>query len=182
MYTVKKMYPSGEYIDFLDPTRARISIEDIAWSLSMQCRFGGGCSHFYSVAQHSLFVANLLPAELALQGLMHDAHEAYVQDIVTGFKRALGETMIILDALWSCEVRMRYGLPTKIHPDVHHADMVALATERRDLGLMDNREWPFIAGISPQVKSLQLRLSQPAVYKLFLNKFEHLGGGTKICR
>lgn len=69
-YTGRKFFP-------LDPRVEDIDIVDIAHALAMKCRFGGHCKQFYSVAQHSVLVANHAPAEAALLALMHDAHEAY---------------------------------------------------------------------------------------------------------
>lgn len=61
-----------------------ISIRDIARSLSQQCRYQGHTLFHYSVAQHSLYVADyvqkIAPAH-TLEALMHDAAEAYIGDI-----------------------------------------------------------------------------------------------------
>lgn len=80
---------SGQVWEFSNPYVDRINIEDIAHSLSLKCRFNGHCRQFYSVAQHSLLVAEMLPDNLRLHGLMHDAAEAYISDIVRGLKNRL---------------------------------------------------------------------------------------------
>jgi 5'-deoxynucleotidase YfbR-like HD superfamily hydrolase len=77
---------SGIEMDLLNPTPEMIDINDIAHSLGMQCRFGGHVSMFYSVAQHSVFVAGKAPAELRKHALLHDAAEAYLQDITAPLK------------------------------------------------------------------------------------------------
>jgi len=41
----------------LDPRLSEITLEDIARSLSMQCRWNGHCKEFYSVAQHCVLVS-----------------------------------------------------------------------------------------------------------------------------
>jgi len=64
-----------------------VDIEDIAHSLSMQCRYNGHTKQFYSVAEHSIHISNHLALcaygpTVQLAGLLHDAHEAYVGDII----------------------------------------------------------------------------------------------------
>ena len=78
-YTGKKFFP-------LKPNPADICIEDIAHSLSMQCRFAGHSKQFYSVAQHCNAMVNCWfphpeQRELAKYALLHDASEAYLTDI-----------------------------------------------------------------------------------------------------
>lgn len=71
----------------LDPRPEEVAIEDIAHSLAHQCRYAGHTSAFYSVAQHSVLVAENLPPELRLWGLLHDASEAYLVDLPRPVKR-----------------------------------------------------------------------------------------------
>ena len=72
---------SGIVIDPFDPCPGLIRIADIAHALSMLCRFNGHCRHFYSVAEHSVRVAARCPKGLRLEGLLHDAVEAYLGDV-----------------------------------------------------------------------------------------------------
>lgn len=53
---------SGSYVDFADPQPDTIFIDDIAWGLSREARFGGHTNTVepYSVAQHSSVVFNLI--------------------------------------------------------------------------------------------------------------------------
>jgi hypothetical protein len=76
-FTGKKFFP-------LEPQIEDICIEDIAHSLSMQCRFVGHCKEFYSVAQHSVIMARewfAYSGDYAKYALLHDASEAYLSDI-----------------------------------------------------------------------------------------------------
>ena len=54
-FTGRKFFP-------LAPDGAEVCIEDIAHALSMKCRFNGHCLRFYSVAEHSVRVANRVRA------------------------------------------------------------------------------------------------------------------------
>ncbi len=71
---------NGQPFDVDRPVKAAIDLHMIAASLSNLCRFGGHVP-FYSVAEHSVLVANKLrligaPIHLQLAGLHHDDHEA----------------------------------------------------------------------------------------------------------
>lgn len=71
----------------LDPKPEEILIEDIAHALSMQCRYAGHVREFYSVAEHSVRVAEIVPPKYRLWGLLHDASEAYLIDLPRPVKR-----------------------------------------------------------------------------------------------
>jgi hypothetical protein len=86
-------YPTGTKFNILRPTPDMVHIEDIACSLGKLCRFNGHLPHPYSVAEHSVHVADELyytetsmDAELAFAGLLHDAAEAYIGDMVYPLK------------------------------------------------------------------------------------------------
>lgn len=81
-YTGARFYP-------LEPDAGLIRIEDIAHSLSMQCRYTGHTSRFYSVAEHSLILAKEFHTgwHYRLVALLHDAAEAYLSDIPRPLKR-----------------------------------------------------------------------------------------------
>ncbi len=77
---------TGRKIDLMDVKPNDISIVDIAWGLSMQNRFNGQVIKPYSVAHHSILVANLVDIPYKLEALMHDAAEAYVGDLIKPIK------------------------------------------------------------------------------------------------
>lgn len=132
-----------------EPRIDRIDIEDIAHGLAYQCRFNGQTSAFYSVAQHSIMVASILPPRLHKAALLHDAAEAYLGDIVKPLKHLLpgfadieaGVTRLIAQAF-------QVDFDTD-HAAIKHADMVALATEKRDLMPNSTEAWSYLAGIAP---------------------------------
>lgn len=111
-----------------------ISIEDIAHSLSNICRYGGHAREFYSVAQHSLLVSSLLPSEFRLEGLLHDAFEAYGGDIPRPIKYT--ETMDGYRQAedWGHRVIAKYfGIPETVSPEVKAADNAVLVAESYQL-------------------------------------------------
>jgi hypothetical protein len=73
----------------MDPRPHEVFIEDIAHALSMICRFGGHCRRFYSVAEHSVLIAQAAEPEHKLWALLHDAPEAYIADIIRPLKPSL---------------------------------------------------------------------------------------------
>lgn len=91
---------SGKKFTPYNPKEEQICIEDIAHALSFICRFSGHTKNFYSVGLHSLYVAEELklrgyPNKMQLFGLLHDASESYINDIVKPFKNYLGEYLKI---------------------------------------------------------------------------------------
>lgn len=81
---------SGRIWPLLTATAQDVHWPDIARQLARIPRFGG-CTDdgIYSVAQHSVAVMRLVPPAARGHALLHDAHEAYVGDMITPLKRAL---------------------------------------------------------------------------------------------
>jgi len=80
---------SGFVVNLLNPDPDTISIQDIAHNLARINRFNGATKVPYSVADHSVWVSKVVPEEHALAGLLHDASEAYLGDIVAPLKPLL---------------------------------------------------------------------------------------------
>ena len=81
-----KLYKSGRHVDPLNLSPSDLDIGDIAWNLSLLCRYTGSFPFHYSVAQHSLLVADLMakdshPPVTCLAGLLHDAAEYVFGDV-----------------------------------------------------------------------------------------------------
>jgi len=107
-----------------------INIPDIAHSLSLQCRFGGHCKEFYSVAQHSVEVSRQVPAEFALWGLLHDASEAYLCDLPRPVKALFPEYKKLELEIQEI-IAAYFGLPWPMPKEIHIADAVELLTEAK---------------------------------------------------
>ena len=81
----------------------------IADQLSRLERYAGSCPHFYSVARHSLLVMDLLPddPDLRMLGLIHDAHECWIGDVLLPVKKRIG---FAIDELASEYDQILWGL------------------------------------------------------------------------
>lgn len=144
---------SGRHFDFADPQPDQIDIADIAEGLSKECRFAGQCMVFYSVAQHSEIASRVVSPDFALEALLHDAAEAYCKDIPLPLKRMLPDYKAIERRI-DAAIRARFGLPAECSAAVKHADLVLLATERRDLMRHDDTPWPILDGIAPLTSAI----------------------------
>lgn len=95
---------SGKQLHFRDPHPDEVVIEDIARGLSHNCRFSGQLSEFLSVARHSINLMNYVsdryedPA-MNFLALMHDATEAYYNDLPAPIKQFLPEYKKMEDKL-----------------------------------------------------------------------------------
>ena len=187
-------------MDLLVPRPEMVNIEHLAQALGNVCRFNGHCKHHYSVAQHSILVSRIVEwsggsPEEALQGLLHDAEEAYIADLTRPLKLLLIEAAkqrneawlsilaeagidrdsaalkaailhllpdeqgqglsILVDVYKQVADRIRAAVCEAYHmefelPDVvKHADMLALATEKRDLLPEHPAAWECLNGYEP---------------------------------
>lgn len=168
------MLPSGDYLDFSDPSACPLDIDTIAYALSNICRFGGHCRPFYSVAQHSVLVSELVPPEHQLEALLHDAAEAFIGDMVTPLKAMLPEYKRIEHNIES-HIREQFRLPSVQNPLIKYADTVAFVTERRDL-------MPLKGGIDslatvPRCNEKVVPLPSVQAYGLFIARYNELAAG-----
>lgn len=132
------------------------SLSEIAHSLAYINRYTGHANRAYSVAEHSLLVANIARTEFGadaggqLAALMHDAHECIVGDVASPIKQVLGTIWAQFEALHEHHLRTHLqllGLYQQHAAMVKQCDLIALATERRDLIPFDahlHKPWPVI--------------------------------------
>ncbi len=130
---------TGKKLHYLNPLPEEIDIKDIAHALSLNCRFGGHCKIFYSVAEHSVRVANLVETKYKFRALLHDAAEAYIHDLPRPIKMDLSDYKT-LEATLQDSIFLKFGISSDGDEEVKYADYRLLATEARDL--MDNtNDW-----------------------------------------
>lgn len=112
---------SGKAVDFPEPCAHTIDLDDIIFSLCHQNRYNGHVGG-YSVGKHS-FIAAQVARELGLSEgiqaavLMHDAHEAYVGDIVSPLKKTLAPLLDPIIEAFDARIAERFALDTS--PDAH---------------------------------------------------------------
>lgn len=177
---------TGLAFDFAAPAPEQIAIEDIAHALSQQNRYTGHTSRPYSVAQHSLLVADLVTAtapDLGLTALLHDAAEAYLGDWSSPLKAYLRQhasAALDLERAIEAAIGARFGvdLVTR-NPVIKAADLIALVTEKRDLfGPAPRAGWGDSTGYTmpgPDPEPIALR-GAGWVEARFLEAFDRFGG------
>tara|TARA_R100000049_G_C1953124_1_gene102802 strand:- start:1844 stop:2422 length:579 start_codon:yes stop_codon:yes gene_type:complete len=177
-YTGRKFYP-------LESREEDIDIADIAHALSLICRFAGHIRVFYSVAEHSVLVARITDImsstddetkKLWLRAaLLHDAHEAYTNDITTplkiGFPK-LAETQNVIQGL----IVKKFNLSGADSQLIKRADATALALEARTLfkgKLIDGWE---LEEVPPKIKPLAILGGNLSTEDRFKSMFVQYGG------
>ncbi|NEN87986.1 MAG: phosphohydrolase [Okeania sp. SIO3H1] len=178
---------TGKLVDLQDIKPDDIDIIDIAHSLARQCRFGGHCEAFYSVAQHSVILS--IEVAKAKKGdaffaLMHDATEAYVGDIIHPLK-------VMLPGFKEIEERVWEAVKEKFHIEVSPDDHATVMSMDRRLALNEGRAL-LEKDISPEEYGVEQALPDPMgllsisilktmdpryAYALFMQRFHELYNG-----
>lgn len=173
---------SGRRFSFTAPAPTAVDIQDIAHALCHINRFTGHAAFPYSVARHSIAVADYLratgaPPEIVYAGLLHDAHEAYFGDINTPLKQALG--LREQEARVQAVVAEGLGVPLALlhDPRVKQADLVALAVEREVL-MPDDGPWACLDAITDEMCAAMPKPKRLAwfVREGFLRRYHRLRG------
>ena len=145
---------SGRFVNPFDPDPDQLDAADIARALANVCRFGGHARSFYSVAQHSVIVSELVEArggdaEDAFAALMHDATEAYLGDMPHPIKHRspLGAAFKAAEDHLEAAIRDRFAIRADV-PEIKRVDRALLATERRAFST-ENWHWPELDGVEP---------------------------------
>lgn len=151
---------AGRVIDHTNimATASKLSPGEIAHSLATINRYTGHALRPISVAEHSLLVADILEQGMGLgvhaqlAGLLHDAHEVATGDMATPVKGMVGPAWASFEREWEHAFHKAFGLCAAMAsygPAIKRADLIALATERRDLMHPGGPPWPSLAGIEP---------------------------------
>ena len=116
----------------MNPTLGMISIRDIAHAGSQLCRFTGHTKFFYSIAQHELLGSYLVPRENALEFLLHDSAESYVNDMSTPLKHftECGKYYRPVEDKIQILIRNKFGLPRIQSPVIKEVDTAMLLAEK----------------------------------------------------
>jgi 5'-deoxynucleotidase YfbR-like HD superfamily hydrolase len=163
---------TGKRFDPFQPNPDSIDINDIAHSLSMLCRYNGHSKEFYSVAQHSVLVSKHVPKQYALQGLLHDASETYIADLVRPIKRYFKDYLLIEERLMEA-VAHKFNLLWPFPSIVKEMDTRALITEFRDV--MSHHEMINLPEAEPFEDKIVPVMPNDAE-KAFLSRFDEIGG------
>lgn len=161
---------SGAWFDLLAPEMSTFTIEDIAHGLAHTCRYAGQSKGFYSVAEHSLLVSAAAEGH-ALEGLMHDAAEAFLGDVTRPLKQLLPDYRRIEKSVETaiCE---RFGVPSGT-PRVKTADLEVLAAEQDQLMPEGTSDWVADTDIEPA--RIRVECLPPAIAKeRFLQRYHEL--------
>jgi hypothetical protein len=174
---------SGKIIDPLNPDPKLICIEDIAHSLSQQCRFTGHTTEFYSVGQHSVLVSldtSLETGEEQRGALLHDSTETYLSDLARPIKHlnSLGKVYREVERGLEIAVAERFGLTYPFPESVKKVDDELLLHEA--VNLMPPEFWN-IWGPKPTVSNRKMEVVSSYGYWLpkqaesqFLARFYYL--------
>lgn len=136
---------SGKHLAIPRPVASAITIEDIARGLAHTCRFAGQVAFYYTVAQHSVLVAEIARTrlnrpDLYLKALLHDAHEAFMGDLATPYKAVIPGYSKVARALQE-EIAEAFDLPTDGDDVIARADEIALLTEAYALTKIIPQDW-----------------------------------------
>jgi uncharacterized protein len=150
----------GQFVDILIPRAQTITHSAVARGLAYTCRYGGHVRRFYSVAEHSILVRDLLAHQgatpvLQRAGLLHDAPEAFLGDVVAPLKWALRDVSgpvgpdghasayDLLTERMERAIADRFDVPLQVFgsPDLATADLWALRIEAAELTWTGGAHW-----------------------------------------
>lgn len=174
-------------------TTGQVDIETIARHLACQNRWLGATRHrflkdriSYSVAEHSVYVADFVEKELgrpdlAFEALMHDAAEAYCGDMIRPLKysAAFYESFKAVEERIEKVISQRFSLSFPMKPEVKLADdAVCMAEWEQIVPRNPDEKWGsdvIKAGTIVRAAPIGIAmLSAWEAYELFMDRFTEL--------
>jgi uncharacterized protein len=183
---------SGRRLDLLSPQPEDIEIEDIAHGLARVARWNGQTigEHAFSVAQHSLIVTDILAAidpgfgsKQLCAGLLHDAAEYVIGDLISPFKAAIGLDYKAFEHRLLEAIHRRFGLgeiDAAVKNEIKRADRIAAYYEATRLAGFAQAEAELFFGrpAVPEILDRELAELRPIstsdAQSRFLSRFEGL--------
>ena len=114
---------TGQYFCVTNPMPQMVRLEDIVWALSRQARFTGHTASYeiYSVAQHSVFVTQLVT------GIMSPDHKWY-QSLIESFEDFVGRhSKDAMQVVWQYRNKDFNRLSVQLNALMHDASEAYLA-------------------------------------------------------
>ena len=146
---------NGRLIDLLDVKPSDIDFSVVGYSLANIPRFTGHAKPKWSVAQHSLLMADLVTKTAAPYALLHDAHEIFSNDLSSPFKNAMAAIIpdgdkayrmlcATFDAAIFEAAELIYPIPSMIADEIKESDQLLCSAEEQ--AIMPGAEPEFDAG------------------------------------
>ena len=185
---------SGRRLDLLDPSAVDVEIEDIAHGLARQARWNGQTSGDwpYSVAQHSLLVADICsalksnwPARWRLAALLHDAPEYVIGDLISPFKAAVGLDYKSFERRLESAIHLRFGLPAHLPAHVEQvikrADKASAYFEAVQLAGFSEDEAKTYFGRPRGITPVKIRpITTAEAERRFVRKYKNLAAEADL--
>lgn len=175
---------SGKKIDVTNPDPSTIDITDIAWALSRMPRFSGHTIPYvpYTVAQHCIQVMKELAPhgpKVQLYGLLHDAAEAYINDLPSPVKH-IPEIHAVISKLEDKLMSTIYTALGIVPPTgeeeatVKLADKHQQAVEAYNFMYSRGSDWNLPPVTFKRLQEFEQPLVSVKAYELFLMYYEML--------
>ena len=163
--TWKQTY-TGRKFNLADPSAEDVCLEDIARSLAGQCRYTAHTSKsyetgyryaiHYSVAQHSILMAQEAAPPDRIYMLLHDAHETYTGDVSQPLKMHMPKDFYFwwkdLEAQLDGVIYTHFGVPPPT-PDIQKrvklADNRMMLTEQQQFMVPAPEPWDIPENLKP---------------------------------
>lgn len=185
---------AGVKFDLIVPRPDMVRRSDIAYALARLVRFTGHGRIFYSVAEHSIHVADRVEdlggsADDVRAALLHDAPEAYVGDASSPLKAAMRVAAaagmssydIIEERVW-CAIARAFNLATPELPAiVRQADHELLAIEAPSVFGAVPPEWGPLPDVddAARVRHAPFGLQPCAAEAAYLDRLDRWFGGDR---